>query len=48
MLGRLIAITGLFDPEEFKSHLVEGIPDSRAQMRENNIKAFEIGYGYKE
>lgn len=48
MLGRLISITGLFDPEEFKSHLVEGIPDSRAQMRENNIKAFEIGYGYKE
>lgn len=46
MLGKLLAVTGLFERDEFVSHLVEGIPDSRAAMREINKKAFEIGYHY--
>ena len=46
MLGRLLAVTGLFDPDEFKSLLVDGIPESRAAMREINAKAFDMGYSY--
>lgn len=44
MLGKLMAVTKLFGHDEFAGHLVEGIPESRAAMRENNKKAFEIGY----
>ncbi len=46
MLGKLLAVTGLFERDEFVTHLVEGIPESRAAMREINRKAFEIGYHY--
>lgn len=46
MLGKLLAVTGIFGRDEFVGHLVEGIPESRAAMRENNKKAFEIGFGY--
>ena len=47
MLGRLLALTGIFDAEDFISSLVAGIPESRAAMRDINKKAFEIGYSYK-
>ena len=48
MLGYFIKLTGMFDKEEFKAHLVEGIPESKAALIENNKKAFEIGYNYTE
>ncbi len=46
MLGKLIAVTGLFERDDFAAHLVDGIPESRAAMRESNKKAFEIGNNY--
>ncbi|MBE6564141.1 MAG: 2-oxoacid:ferredoxin oxidoreductase subunit gamma [Ruminococcaceae bacterium] len=47
MLGYFIKKTGMFDKEEFVSHLVDGIPASKAQLIENNKKAFELGYNYE-
>lgn len=48
MLGYFIKITGMFDKDEFVSHLVDDIPASKAHLIENNKKAFELGYNYSE
>lgn len=48
MLGRLIRVTGIFDYESFKAHLIASSPKSKPQLAELNAKALEIGYNYAE
>ena len=47
MLGKFVAESGLFDPEEFIEHMVSSIPPTKAKLIENNKKAFALGYNYK-
>ena len=47
MLGKIIAVTKLFDHDAFLDHMLSGIPASRAAMIDKNRRAFELGYGYK-
>ncbi len=47
MLGKLVAVTGLFSYDEFVDHMVESIPASKAALIEKNKKAFHIGYTFE-
>lgn len=48
MLGKLIKVTGIFDYDDFKAHLVASSPKSKPQLAELNAKALETGYNYAE
>lgn len=47
ILGYLLKLTGLFEYESFLSHMLAGIPASKAALIEKNKKALELGYNYK-
>ncbi|NLB15527.1 MAG: 2-oxoacid:ferredoxin oxidoreductase subunit gamma [Clostridiales bacterium] len=47
MLGKVVAATRLFTRDEFLKSMAASIPASKAELMENNTKAFDIGMGYK-
>ncbi len=47
MLGKFVAESKLFSPDEFIEHMVASIPPAKAQLIENNKRAFAIGYHYR-
>ena len=46
MLGKLIAVTGLFTIKELISSMEKSIPASRKELLELNKKALQLGYEY--
>jgi 2-oxoglutarate ferredoxin oxidoreductase subunit gamma len=46
MLGKILAVTKLFDFDKFTEHLVNSIPPSKAKLIENNKIALNLGYNY--
>jgi 2-oxoglutarate ferredoxin oxidoreductase subunit gamma len=48
MLGKLIAATNLFTPDELIMSMKKSIPSSKQDLLDLNIKALDIGFNYKE
>ena len=48
MLGKLIAATHIFTPEELIMSMQKSIPESKKDLLDLNIKALDIGYNYAE
>ena len=48
MLGKLIAATGIFTPDELIMSMEKSIPESRKELLELNIRALHIGCNYKD
>ena len=47
MLAKMLAVTKIFNRDEFLDHMLESIPKSRTAMIELNRRAFNIGWSYK-
>jgi len=48
MLGKLIAVTKIFTPDELIMSMKKTIPSSKKDLLDMNIKALDIGYNYAE
>lgn len=48
ILGKLIAATNIFTPDELIMSMEKSLPSSKKDLLELNIKALNIGYEYKE
>ncbi|MCL1859474.1 MAG: 2-oxoacid:acceptor oxidoreductase family protein [Oscillospiraceae bacterium] len=48
MLGKLIAATNIFTPDELIMSMQKSIPSSKKDLLDLNIKALDIGFNYKE
>ena len=48
MLGKLIAETKIFTPDELIMSMKKSIPESKKDLLDLNIKALDIGFNYKE
>jgi 2-oxoglutarate ferredoxin oxidoreductase subunit gamma len=46
ILGRLIAVTGLFSMQEVVTSMEKSIPPSKKDLLELNKKALRLGYDY--
>ena len=47
MLGKFIAVTGLFDYDYFEKVMTESIPASKSRLIDLNKKALSTGYNFK-
>lgn len=47
IVGKLIAVTGLFTLDEIRKGLEKSVPASKTALLEKNIKAIELGYNYE-
>jgi len=48
MLGKLIAATNIFTPDELIMSMEKSLPSSKKDLLDLNIKALNIGFEYKE
>ena len=46
MLGKLIAATGIFSPDELVASMEKSIPSSKKDLLDANIRALNIGYNF--
>ena len=46
MLGKLIAVTKIFTPDELIASMEKSIPKSKKDLLDLNIKALNIGFNY--
>ncbi|GHU35290.1 2-oxoglutarate ferredoxin oxidoreductase subunit gamma [Clostridia bacterium] len=46
ILGKLIAVTGIFTHDEFEKAMAKSIPANKRDLLELNLKALSIGEGY--
>lgn len=48
MLGYIMKVTGIFDPEEFGRSLTDSLPPSKAALAELNSRCYKAGLNYGE
>ena len=46
MLGKFIAVTKMFEYDDFLAHMIESIPATKTALIEKNKKALSLGYNY--
>jgi 2-oxoglutarate ferredoxin oxidoreductase subunit gamma len=48
IMGAYIAATGVVSPDTFKKSIPEVVSARNAKLMDINLKAFDLGYGYRE